>query len=157
MFRAGNQIWLRTPACLAAYLFLELSFLIFVVRHQLFENLEKEPNLVEDAGMPGSSVISWTIIVQKHQSGLIWVSFKFNQQTTIIKEKKTDWTWQVCKIKCKQNKTKKWKHKSVSHTHTQNYKYAGRKRIMKRQMRRSKSMRRTRRKRRKAGGYKERI
>ena len=67
-------------------------FFIFVERHQLFENLEKEPNLVEDAGMPGSSVISWTIIVQKHQSGLIWVSFKFNQQTTIIKEKKTDWT-----------------------------------------------------------------
>ena len=26
MFRAGNQIWLRTPACLAAYLFLELYF-----------------------------------------------------------------------------------------------------------------------------------
>ena len=42
-------------------------FFIFVERHQLFENLEKEPNLVEDAGMPGSSVISWTIIVEKHQ------------------------------------------------------------------------------------------
>ena len=26
MFRAGNQIWLRTPACLAAYLFLGMCF-----------------------------------------------------------------------------------------------------------------------------------
>ena len=46
-------------------------FFIFVERHQLFENLEKEPNLVEDAGMPGSSVISWTIIVEKTSTNLV--------------------------------------------------------------------------------------
>ena len=74
MFRVGNQNWLRTPACLAAYLFLGLCFFIFVERHQLFENLEKEPSLVEDAGMPGSLAISWTIdfiFVEKTSTNLV--------------------------------------------------------------------------------------
>ena len=49
-------------------------FFIFVERHQLFENLEKEPNLVEDAGMPGSLAISWTIdfiFVEKTSTNLV--------------------------------------------------------------------------------------
>ena len=131
MFRAGNQIWLRTPACLAAYLFLELSFLIFVVRHQLFENLEKEPNLVEDAGMPGSLAISWTIdfiFVEKTSTNLVKSKAhlgKFQiKPTNNDKKREKDWFDLIGLQKnAKQNKTKKWKHKSVSqrlsHTHTQ--------------------------------------
>ena len=104
MFR--NQIWLRTPACLAAYLFLFFIYFFFHLCWQTPTIWKSGKRTKFGWGRRNAWQLSyfldnycWKTSINLVRSGAHLGKFQIQPTNNDKKRKKTDWTWQVCK-KC---------------------------------------------------------